>query len=129
MTSATVGRSPLLRFVLHYLEMVVAMVVGMAALGPLWTLVWPDLPSSPAAHTMVMATDMAIGMALWMRLRGHGWRGIAEMSAAMYVPFLLLLGPYALGMISGAALMLGGHVLMLPAMLLAMLRHRHEYAR
>jgi len=32
-------------------------------------------------------------------------------------------------MISGAALMLGGHVLMLPAMLLAMLRHRHEYAR
>jgi len=118
-----------LKFLGHFVEMVVAMVVGMAALGPLWTLVWPDLPSSPAAHTMVMATDMAIGMTLWMRLRGHGWRGIAEMSAAMYVPFLLLLGPYALGMISGAALMLGGHVLMLPAMLLAMLRHRHEYAR
>jgi flagellar biosynthetic protein FliP len=118
-----------LKFLGHFVEMVVAMVVGMAALGPLWTLMWPDLPSSPAAHTMVMATDMAIGMALWMRLRGHGWRGIAEMSAAMYVPFLLLLGPYALGMISGAALMLGGHVLMLPAMLLAMLRHRHEYAR
>ena len=118
-----------LKFLGHFVEMVVAMVVGMAALGPLWTLVWPDLPSSPAAHTMVMATDMAIGMALWMRLRGHGWRGIAEMSAAMYVPFLLLLGPCALGMISGAALMLGGHVLMLPAMLLAMLRHRYEYAR
>ena len=118
-----------LKFLGHFVEMVVAMVVGMAALGPLWTLMWPDLPSSPAAHTMVMATDMAIGMTLWMRLRGHGWRGIAEMSAAMYVPFLLLLGPYALGMISGAALMLGGHVLMLPAMLLAMLRHRHEYAR
>jgi flagellar biosynthetic protein FliP len=118
-----------LKFLGHFVEMVVAMVVGMAALGPLWTLMWPDLPSSPAAHTMVMATDMAIGMTLWMRLRGHGWRGIAEMSAAMYVPFLLLLGPYALGMISGAALMLGGHVLMLPAMLLAMLRHRYEYAR
>jgi hypothetical protein len=53
-----------LKFLGHFVEMVVAMVVGMAAFGPLWTLVWPDLPSSPAAHTMVMATDMAIGMAL-----------------------------------------------------------------
>ena len=28
-------------FVRHYLEMVVAMLVGMMALGPVWSLVWP----------------------------------------------------------------------------------------
>jgi hypothetical protein len=118
-----------LSFFLHFVEMVVAMVVGMLVLAPLWTWVWPDLSSSPAAHAMVMATDMAIGMAVWMRVRGHGRAGIVEMCAAMYVPFLVLLVPYGLGAITGEALMAGGHVLMLPAMALAMLRHRAEYAR
>ena len=118
-----------LSFLLHFVEMIVAMFVGMLVLGPLWTLVWPDLPTWPAAHAMVMATDMSIGMAAWMRVRGHSLRGIAEMCAAMYVPFLALLVPYGLGMITGEVLMAGGHALMLPAMALAMLRQRHEYAR
>lgn len=118
-----------MRFLLHFGEMVVAMVVGMLLLGPLWTLAWPGLPDLPAAAALVMATNMAIGMAAWMRVRGHRGRGIAEMCAAMYLPFLVLLGPHALGLISGDTLMMGGHVLMLPAMALVMLRHRAEYAR
>jgi len=121
---------PALRFALHYLEMVVAMVVGMVVLEPVWSFLWPGLSDVVTAHVLVMATDMALGMALWMRLmksRRHGWAGIAEMSAAMYVPFVVLLPFYWTGVLSEMTLMTAGHVLMLPAMLVAMLRRRHEY--
>jgi hypothetical protein len=111
----------------HYLEMVVAMIVGMVALGPVWSLVWPGLPQLTTAHTLVMATDMAIGMGAWMRFRGHSWSAIGVMSAAMYVPFLVLLVPFWAGAISAGTLMTAGHLLMLPAMALAMLWRRHEY--
>jgi len=117
-----------LSFLRHYLEMVAAMFVGMLVLGPVWTALFPGLSASPAAAAMVMATDMALGMAAWMGARGHGRKAVVEMCAAMYAPFVVLLVPYALGVIDGGALMIGGHVLMFPAMALAMLRHRHEYA-
>ncbi|MEU8079909.1 hypothetical protein AB0B31_31225 [Catellatospora citrea] len=116
-----------LRFALHFAEMAVAMVVGMVALGPLWSLAWPGLSDLTVPNVLVMATNMTIGMALWMRFRRHGWARIAEMSAAMYLPFLVLLVPYAFGAVSGEALMMGGHLLMLPAMLAAMLWRHHEY--
>jgi hypothetical protein len=118
---------PYLRFAGHFAEMIVAMFVGMIALGPLWSLAWPGLDSYPVAGALVMATNMTIGMALWMRIRRHTWRPIVEMSAAMYLPFVVLLVPYWLGAISGGALMMGGHVLMLPAMLAAMLWRRGDY--
>jgi hypothetical protein len=76
-----------------------------------------------------MATDMAVGMAVWMSVRGHPWRGIAEISAAMYAPFLVLLIPYRWGAISAGVVMNGGHVLMLLSMLVVMLRRRDEYTR
>jgi hypothetical protein len=119
---------PYLRFAGHFAEMVIAMIVGMVALGPLWSLAWPGLDSYPAAETMVMATNMTIGMVLWMRIRRHAWRPIVEMSAAMYLPFLLLLVPYWLGAVSGGVLMMGGHTLMGPFMLAAMLLRRREYS-
>jgi hypothetical protein len=50
------------------------------------------------------------------------------MGAAMYLPFLVLFVPLALGLIGEGALMLWGHVLMLPAMAAAMLLRPHEYA-
>ena len=115
-------------FVRHYLEMVVAMLVGMVALGPLEGLVWPDLTARADVGVMVMATNMAIGMGAWMRFRGHSWRGIAEMSASMYVPFAVLLVPYWTGAIGANALMTWGHVLMFPAMAAAMLLRPAEYA-
>jgi len=116
-----------LRFALHYAEMVVAMLVGMFALDPVWSWAWPGLAERPAAATMVMATNMALAMALWMRVRKHSWPRIAEMSAAMYAPFLVLLAPYAGGWISADALMMGGHILMFPAMLAAMLWRLGDY--
>ncbi len=115
-------------FVRHYLEMVVAMLVGMVALGPLENLVWPALTARHDVGAMVMATNMAIGMGAWMRFRGHSWRGIAEMSASMYLPFAVLLVPFWTGAIGGDALMTWGHVLMLPAMAAVMLLRPHEYS-
>lgn len=115
------------RFTRHFLEMAAAMVVGMVVLEPVWSFVWPGLSDVVTAHVLVMATNMSLGMALWMRIRRHGWAGIAAMSAAMYVPFLVLLPFHWTGLLSGMALMTAGHVLMVPVMLVAMLRRRHEY--
>jgi len=112
----------------HYLEMVVAMLVGMIVLGQAESLVWPALTVGAEVGVMIMATNMAIGMGVWMRVRGHSWRGIAEMSASMYLPFMVLLVPYWAGAIDGGALMTWGHVLMLPAMALAMALRPSEYA-
>ena len=70
---------------------------------------------------------MTIGMSLWMRLRGHSWSSIAEISAAMYIPFIILFVPFWAGLLSGHLVMIGGHILMLPAMVAAMLLRRDEY--
>ena len=115
-------------FVRHYVEMVLAMVVGMGVLGPIEALVWPDLTARADVGAMVMATNMAIGMGAWMRFRGHSWRGVAEMSASMYLPFLVLLAPFWAGAIGEHALMTWGHVLMLPAMAAVMVLRPDEYA-
>jgi flagellar biosynthetic protein FliP len=114
-------------FTRHYLEMVMAMLVGMVALGPLEHLVWPALTARPDVGVMVMATNMSIGMGGWMRFRGHSWRGIAEMSASMYLPFVVLLVPFWAGAIGEGALMTWGHLLMLPAMALVMVLRPAEY--
>ncbi|MEF3403098.1 hypothetical protein [Agromyces sp. CCNWLW203] len=125
--TTTRRRPSLWRFALHGLEMVIAMVLGMVVLGPVWAWAWPGLSENPTAQVLVMATDMSIGMAVWMRIRGHGLPAIAEMAAAMYLPFLVLLPFHWVGALSAMALMTAGHVLMLPAMLVAMLRRRREY--
>jgi len=123
----TTHRPSLRRFALHGLEMVIAMLVGMVVLAPIWSWAWPSLSENTTAQTLVMATDMSIGMAVWMRIRGHGLAAIAEMCAAMFLPFLVLLPFHWIGTVSEMGLMTAGHVLMLPAMLVAMLRRRHEY--
>ncbi len=114
----------LARFVGHYVEMVAAMIVGMVALAPLWPADWlvrADL------EALVMATNMTLAMAGWMRVRGHPWPRIGEMSAVMYLPFVALLVPYWLGALSAMGLMIAGHVIMFPLMLVAMLWRRSEY--
>jgi hypothetical protein len=108
-------------FVRHLIEMVAAMTVGMLVLGPFWA---PDRTDLAAGW---MATTMSVAMAVWMWHRGHGTAAIGEMTAAMYAPFLILLIPWWAGLVPSEAVILGGHVLMLPAMVLAMLRRIGEY--
>ncbi|NGN91147.1 hypothetical protein G5C66_00125 [Nocardioides sp. KC13] len=100
MTKTHRSRSRALTFALHYLQMIVAMVIGM----------------------------MVIPMAAWMRFRGHGWRPVVEMSAAMYAGFVAFFPFLWLGAIDGDGLMLLGHVLMLLLMLAAMLARPGEYS-
>jgi hypothetical protein len=117
-----------LGFAGHYLEMVVAMTVGMMALAPAWRVLWPAHADRPDTAAFVMAADMTIAMAAWMAVRGHSRRGIALMSAAMYLPFAVLAVPYWAGVMPGSWLLPLGHVIMLPLMAVAMLLpsgHRH----
>ncbi|MFF5174529.1 hypothetical protein ACFY3U_18100 [Micromonospora sp. NPDC000089] len=120
------------RLLRHLAEMTVAMIAGMVLLGPIWRLAadaagLADRLDQPVTAALLMATDMSIGMTVVMWHRGHGRRATAEMVAAMYLPFLLLLGPYAAGVVGGPGLMLGGHLLMAPAMVLVAVRHRHHH--
>jgi hypothetical protein len=132
-TAPTAHRRSRKKFALHFAEMVVAMAVGMLVLHPVWMFVLDavgaaGLMHNPYTGALIMATNMTLAMSAWMKVRGHRWRPIAEMGAAMYVPFLVLFVPLALGLIGTGALMLWGHLLMLPAMAAAMLLRPHEYA-
>jgi hypothetical protein len=119
----------------HFVEMVLAMIVGMAVLGAVVQVICAGLGHSgfflpyPGLRAPLMAMNMTIGMAVWMRHRGHGWAPIAEMSAAMFVPVAVLIGPFWAGALSGDTLLGAMHVLMLPAMVIAMRHRRDEYAR
>jgi hypothetical protein len=127
-------RSDRRNLVRHFVEMVIAMLVGMAVLGMAAAAICTALGHSgflthhAGLRAFVMALNMTIGMAVWMRYRGHGWAAIADMGGAMFVPVLVLIGPYLAGAISAAVLLIGMHVLMLPAMVVAMLHRRDEYA-
>ncbi|WP_291418694.1 hypothetical protein [Actinophytocola sp.] len=133
MTDSPAGSSANRRFALHYVEMVVAMLVGMAVFAPLWTWAFDAFDAAATLDrddvmAMSMATNMVIGMSLWMWFRGHTAAPVVEMAVAMYLPFAVLLVPLWLGVISVVFLMVAGHVLMLGTMLLAMLRRREEYS-
>ena len=117
-------RQKLLRFAGHFVEMSAAMVVGMIAFAPLWPAAWLVRADVDA---LVMATNMTIGMVVWMRIRRHSWPRIVEMAAVMYLPFVALLVPYWMGLLSGTGLMIAGHVIMFPLMLAAMVWRRSEY--
>jgi len=121
-----------LPFIRHYLEMVLAMAIGMVALHPLAMFAFQavgaaQLLDNTEVMTLVMATDMAIAMGAWMAYRRHGWRDIAEMSAAMYLPFIIFFPATLTGLMASGAMMAAGHVLMLAAMLAVMLWRRDHY--
>jgi hypothetical protein len=121
--------APLRRFARHYLEMLIAMVLGMVLLAPLWRplLHAAGLTEQATVHVLVMATNMTIGMSLWMLVRRHSWAAIGEMALAMYLPFVVLLVPLQAGLLSSGTVSTAGHLLMLPAMALAMLLRVGEY--
>ena len=112
------------RFVVHYLQMLAAMLAGMVVFGPLLMLVGD---AGAEVGALLMATAMTAGMTAWMAWRRHRWAAIAEMGLSMYLSFVVLFPAFWLGLLSGSGVLAVGHVLMLPAMALAMLRRREEY--
>ena len=76
--------SALGKFLLHFLEMAIAMGVGMAIFAPVkGALVshgYTALLDTSSLHFLVwMNLFMVVPMVLWMRVRGCGWRHGAEM--------------------------------------------------
>lgn len=114
------------RFWIHFVQMLIAMavgmIVGMALLAPFGSVL-----RGVEVHALTMATTMTAGMAAWMAFRRHTGAAIVEMSAAMYLSFLIVLPLYWAGWLSGDGVLIAGHVVMLPAMVLAMLRRPAEY--
>lgn len=124
-------------FARHYLEMLVAMFVGMAVLWLPATLALSAVGMSsselrddaPALLLLVMAITMTVPMVAWMRYRGHGWPASAEMAAAMLVPTLGVIVLLWVGLVDGLGALLGlEHVAMLVGMLVAMVLRREEYS-
>lgn len=125
---------PVARFALHVVEMVVAMELGMVALGTLNTLVLKPAghlyltDRYPETHLLAMAFFMAVPMVAWMRIRGHGWGHAAEMAAAMVVPVACAIAACSVGLLPRTELMAFGHDLMWIAMVGVMLLRWSHYA-
>ena len=123
-------------FIRHYVEMVVAMFLGMVVLGfPAgWAIGamgidWNALTDDePALMFLGMATTMTVPMVAWMMYRGHGRRANSEMAAAMFVPTFAVIGLLWAELLTDlGALMVIEHVAMLLAMVGAMLLRPAEY--
>lgn len=122
---------PAARFVLHYLAMLLAMLVGML-LFPLWTLLVGSLPEVAVLHrveadSLAMAAVMSVPMVALMRWHGHRTALSVEMVLAMVAGFVVLFPPLWAGLIGEADVFWVGHVLMPLFMLAAMLLRRREY--
>jgi hypothetical protein len=120
------------RFWLHFVKMVVVMLLSMAMLGAVVSTVFAlaghaNLLHYTALRGMLMTGYMVFGMALWMRHRRHAWARVVEMSTAMAVPYILLIGPFLAGMIGKAPFLAVMHALMLPSMYVAMVLRRDDY--
>ena len=89
--------SKIVRFLLHFLEMQIAMVLGMIP----WHLLVRELRALPtyseafqrgsALSTIGHGMFMTVPMVVWMILRQHGWRHSLEMGAAMFAPGVVII--------------------------------------
>lgn len=122
------------RFLLHLLEMLLAMQVGMvifhllAGLIPASSSLFAVTDSETVLHNVVMDIFMTVPMLAWMILRGHGWRHSLEMGFSMLAPIAAINLLCSLGVVeylpwlaeaSGPAMFFG--------MLAAMLYRRSHY--
>jgi hypothetical protein len=125
---------PAVRFIVHVVEMIVVMLVGMAvtdlAVGPLYAALGYRDPMRqlPLASVLVMAAQMTGPMALWMRLRGHPSRHILEMSIAMIAPAAALIAAAAGGLVANDVVHAWYHPAMYLAMVGQMALRRNDHA-
>ena len=124
-------------FIRHYIEMLIAMGLGMAILGipaisalsATGTSTTELRTDAPAVMLLGMAVTMTVPMVAWMRYRGHGWAASNEMALSMFIPTFAVIGLLGTGLVTDfGALMTIEHVAMLPAMLVAMLMRHEEYS-
>lgn len=121
------------RFILHFLEMTLAMIVGMPILFMARNLVPASssyaeaLKSGTIQSGLVMTVFMAVPMVAWMIVRRHGWRHSLEMAIGMCAPVAAIA---ALRLLGAEAYLPGfskaSHLAMFLGMLAAML-YRHDH--
>ena len=135
MTARTARLRQTLRFLRHFGEMVLAMLVGMAVFAVVNSMIL--IPSGfvylsasvyPQAYALAMAASMTVAMVAWMRIRQHPWRLSSEMAGVMLVPTVLLIAICWIAHLPNEVLLTGTHILMLPAMLAVMLYRWRDYA-
>ena len=117
----------------HLGGMLVAMLVGMVTLYPLWIVAVSSFASNTRLESfevelLAMATAMTIPMVAWMIRRGDGRVAAEEMGAAMYAAFLLPLAFFWVGRLGESAVMVIGHVLMVVFMIVLSWRHTGAHA-
>jgi hypothetical protein len=121
------------RFTRHLLEMIVAMMAGMAVLGvTLGVLGEPPGYANVLVEYGLMGTAMATPMVAWMRYRGHSWSDGGEMTAAMLVPMIAPVALVEMGVavpgLSEGSLMMLSHVAMIAGMVALMVYRFERYA-
>lgn len=120
-------------FVLHYVEMVVVMVVGMGVFYGLASLAFTVAGSSTTDQpgwfrVLLMGVTMTVPMVLWMTWRGHAAGRSVEMAAAMMLPTVVAAALTYAGVLGVMAALGVQHAAMLPAMLAVMWWRYAEYA-
>jgi hypothetical protein len=126
-----------LQFTRHYVEMVVAMFLGMFVLGGALAALlgaagidvggWRS--DAPALLLLGMAFTMSAPMVAWMRYRGHGWAPAGEMTLAMFAPSVAAIALLWAGAVEDGGALAIQHIAMFPAMLAVMLLRLDEYTR
>ena len=123
------------QFTRHLLEMVVAMIAGMALLGVMvGVLGEPPGYANLLIKYGLMGVFMSAPMVAWMRYQGHSWWDGLEMTVAMLVPMFALVLPvefdvarYVPGL-SDQSLLLLSHVAMIVGMAVLMIYRWDRYA-
>jgi hypothetical protein len=124
------------RFLLHFLELQIPMTSGAFVCYLMGRLIPASSSYATAYHPgtyLYTAADvlfLSVPVALWMVLRGHGWRHSAEMAVAMIAPVAAIM---VLGELTGYAyrlwLLTAGYPAMSLGMLIDMLYHRDHFTR
>jgi hypothetical protein len=122
------------RFLAHLAEMCVAMCVGAIVLSLIFfegaaLIGYANLPQQyPELATAVIALNLSLPMAAWMRFRGHEWRPTVEMSGATIVVGILLIVAFWVGIVPKGRLLETQISLACPVMIAVMLFRFNLYS-
>lgn len=120
------------RFAWHFVQMFIAMMLGMLPLFAVLALlgIWDLSKRQPELFASLMALSMVLPMVVWMRFRmGHGWARTTEMSLAMIGPTVVIVPLCLAGFLPHRAAVGTSHVLMPVAMLADMAYRWRDYAQ
>jgi hypothetical protein len=120
-------------FIWHFVQMCMACCIGGVTLSVLFfggaaLIGYPNLVQRfPELSTLVIAFNVSLPMAAWMRFRGMQWRPTLEMSGTTMVAGVLLIGLAWLGVVPRSSLVEWLTGLACPVMLIPMLLRLDHY--